>query len=152
MRISFFSVILISTLLVVAIGCGGGDGRVKVYPVHGKVLVKGQPASNARVVFYSAAPATPNQKNPTPAGNTDANGEFRLESYQADDGAPAGEYRVTIVWPEPPPPSFQGMFDAKDRLRGRYSNPETSKLTAKVESGGGEIPPFDLQWQGATEQ
>jgi hypothetical protein len=109
------------------------------------VLVDGQPAADARVVFYSTAPAGPDLKTPTPAGTTDANGEFRLESFEAGDGAPIGEYTVTIVWPETPPPNFRGIFEAKDRLGGRYTSPESSKLTAKVEKGGGEIPPFALK-------
>ena len=39
----------------------------------------------------------------------------------------------------------QGTFDQKDRLGGRYSNPDKSELTAHVDKGGGEIPPFELQ-------
>jgi hypothetical protein len=70
---------------------------------------------------------------------------FRLRSYSPDDGAPAGEFKVTVVWPAAPPPNATGVFQLKDRLGGRYANPETSKLTARVEPGGGEIAPFELQ-------
>jgi hypothetical protein len=67
-----------------------------------------------------------------------------LSSYEPDDGAPAGEFKVTVVWQEPPPPNAVGVFAQKDRLRGRYTNPQTSTLTARVEQGGGELPPFQL--------
>jgi hypothetical protein len=136
-------------LLLVAIvsssGCGPDEGRVRVYPVSGTVLVNDQPAEGARVVFYSTTPADSGQKLPTPSGMTDSSGEFRLDSYEVEDGAPAGDYQVTVVWPEPPPPNATGIYDQKDRLRGRYADRKTSKITARVESGGGEIPPFDLK-------
>ena len=118
---------------------------VDLYPVSGKVLVKGQPAEGAKVTFYPTAAESMGPKMPVPAGTTDANGDFRLQSSEADDGAPAGEFKVTVVWPAPPPPNATGVFDLKDRLGGRYANPQTSKLTAQVEEGGGEIPPFELQ-------
>ena len=81
---------------------------------------------------------------PTPAGETDASGQYRLGSYKLDDGAPVGDYKVTVIWLEPPPATAQGIFDQKDRLAGRYSNAENSKLTARVDKGGGEIPAFEL--------
>jgi hypothetical protein len=68
-----------------------------------------------------------------------------LRSYEPDDGAPAGEFKVTVVWPESPPPNASGVFEVRDRLRGRYANPKTTELTATVEEGGGALPPFELQ-------
>jgi hypothetical protein len=131
-------------LFAAAIGCGADDGRVQVYPVTGKVVVDGQPAEGADVVFYPTTPEVDGIKLPGPAGSTDANGVFRLRSYDPEDGAPAGEFKVTVVWPAPPPPNATGVFQVKDRLGGRYANPQTSTLTARVEPGGGELPPFEL--------
>lgn len=126
-------------------GCGSSDGRIKVYPVHGKVLVNGQPAAGARVVFYPTTAATEGQKLPSPSGETDSAGDYMLQSFAPGDGAPVGDYQVTVVWLEPPPPNAQGIFDQRDRLAGRYATPEKSNLTARVEKGGGEIPPFSLK-------
>jgi hypothetical protein len=131
-------------LLVAALGCSADGDRVDVYPVTGKVLVGGQPAEGAIVTFYSATDELRERKVPPPTGTVDASGEFRLSSYEPDDGAPAGEFKVTVVWQEPPPPNAVGVFAQKDRLRGRYTNPQTSTLTARVEQGGGELPPFQL--------
>ena len=63
-------------------------------------------------------------------------------------GALAGEYIVTIIWPEentstaismeaPPPPP--------DRLKGRYADPEKSKLTAVIKSGPNKLEPFNIE-------
>jgi hypothetical protein len=131
-------------ILVAALGCGADGDRVDVYPVSGKVLVGGQPAEGAIVTFYSATDELRERKVPPPTGTVDANGAFHLSSYEPDDGAPAGEFKVTVVWHEPPPPNAVGVFVQKDRLRGRYTNPETSTLTARIEQGGGELPPFQL--------
>ena len=132
-------------VLVAALGCGAEGDGVKVYPVSGKVLVNGQPAEGATVTFYSTNDELREHKLPPPTATVDANGEFRLSSYEPDDGAPVGEFQVTVVWPEPVPPNAVGVFDQKDRLRGRYANPQISKLTARVDPGGGELPPFELQ-------
>jgi hypothetical protein len=132
-------------VLVAALGCGPGDGRVRVYPASGKVLVRGQPADGAVVTLYPTTPELQEAKVPPPTGTADGNGEFRLSTYGADDGAPAGEYQVTIVWPEARPENYVGIFEPRDQLRGQYATPNSSKLTANLESGGGELPPFELQ-------
>jgi hypothetical protein len=139
--------LVVSGLVVclTGVGCGADDGKLKVYPAHGKVLVKGQPAEGAKVTFYPAVPEVDGKKVPPPNATTEANGEYHLGTYKLDDGAPAGDYKVSVVWLQAPPPNAQGIFDQKDRLGGRYANPEQSKLTAHVEKGGGEIPAFELQ-------
>lgn len=128
-------------------GCGEKTDRVEVFPVHGKVVANGQPAEGARVVFYPKVKEVGGMPMPAPAATTDASGEYRLESYDPEDGAPAGDYVVTVVWPEPPPPNAKelGVYDQKDRLRGRYVDPAKSGLTANVPDGGGEISPFELK-------
>ncbi len=141
----FIASIGLSCLLFGCFGCGPDDGRVEVFPVHGQVLVNGRPAEGARIVFYPTAEPVPGQKVPTPSATTDANGEYQLDSYEAEDGAPAGDFKVTVVWPEPPPPNASGIFDLKDQLSGRYSNSDTTPLSATVEDGGGEIAPFELK-------
>jgi hypothetical protein len=128
-----------------ALGCSTEQDRVEVFPVSGRVLVRGQPAEGAEVAFYPTSPKLKGRKMPGPVGTTDAKGQFQLRSYEPGDGAPAGEFKVTIVWPAPPPPNASGVFNLKDRLAGRYADPQTSTLTAQVEQGGGEIPPFELQ-------
>ncbi len=143
--LNFF--LVISLLMLVASGCSGkSDGRVKVYPVSGKVSVRGTPAGGARVVFYPVSDELKKPGMPIPYGTTDDQGNFKLWSYDPDDGAPEGEYKISVVWLDVPlEKAKENPMGAKDRLSGTYSNPQTSKLTAKVEKGGGEIPPFELQ-------
>ena len=134
--------------LTAACGCSPQTkpGRVPVFPVNGKVLAKDQPVEGAEVVFYGATPELTGHGKPAPAGVTDASGEFRLRSYDPEDGAPAGKFNVTIYWPEPiPPGADEEMYQRKDRFGGRYVDPKTSGLSIEVPDGGGELPPFALK-------
>lgn len=118
------------------------DNRIPVYPVRGQVLVGGQPADNAQVVFH---PLDPDQRL-HPHGRVDADGEFQLSTYELNDGAPAGEYTVTITWSDPPPPgSAPDAPEGPDKLEGRFANPKTSPLRARVEANENELEPFHIE-------
>jgi hypothetical protein len=89
-----------------------------------------------------------------PAGVADENGDFVLESYASKDGAPAGDYKVTIVWPAPqtgPVKRKKKQDDPtaknwrRDRLGEKYADAETSPLTAHITEGKNELPIFDLK-------
>jgi hypothetical protein len=78
--------------------CGGGRGP-KTYAVEGKVLHGGRPAAGARVVFHPKDNADP--QAPRPHGTAGADGSFHLTTNRPGDGAPAGEYSVTVPSPRP---------------------------------------------------
>lgn len=72
------------------VGCGGGSDRPELVPVSGSVTFKGAPVEGATVTFYS-------EKSPRSAqGVTDASGNFKLTTYDTNDGAVAGEHTVSI--------------------------------------------------------
>jgi hypothetical protein len=127
-------------------GCTKGMDNDRVYPVSGKVLIQGKPAEGARITFYRADDSANRPGMAIPFGDVDSKGVYHLQSYVPGDGAPAGDYRVAVAWLEPLPAGANPeQVSRKDRLAGKYSDPTKSKLTAKVEAGGGEIPPFELQ-------
>lgn len=75
-------------------GCGGSD-RPLIVPVGGKIVYKGEPVEGAKVTFH------PTGESPRkPIGTTNANGEFRLTTFDTNDGAPPGEYVVTVYKPQ----------------------------------------------------
>jgi hypothetical protein len=131
---------------LVLAGCGGED-RVDVYPVQGKVLYRGEPAAGAEVVFHAAANAPLSPSIPIPRAVVQSDGTFELASFEPGDGAPAGTYDVTVVWPsaaaaDADPESGGGQ---PDRLGGRYANPDTSGLAATVREEETSLEPFELQ-------
>lgn len=132
-------------LSMISLGCGG-DGRVELYPATGSVTVKGQPAAGAEVVLIAVDESLRGPGNPLPNGVVGPDGRFSLGSYGVGDGAPAGEYQVTIVWAEEVKanPNNPERPPARDRLNSRYAMPAQSGLTATIDAGQTELPPFEL--------
>ena len=77
-----------------------------------------------------------------PFAVADPDGSFRLTTYLVADGAPAGEYVVTVTWPADP----AGGDDAPgaDRLKNAHADTTTSKLRASVRPGDNRLDPFHL--------
>ena len=71
-------------------------------------------------------------------------GTFRPSTQLTADGAPAGEYRVTIVWPEIRLDQGEEIEGA-DRLDGVYAKVTQTQLTVSIHSGDNELPPFELK-------
>jgi hypothetical protein len=117
---------------------GCGNGQKPAIPVQGQLFYKSgekgtEPAGGAVVVFHPI-PADPSPTAIKPIGEVRQDGSFSLTTYKGDDGAPAGEYAVTVIWLEKPvgPRLGENRGLAKDRLEGRYSDPSSPKLKATV--------------------
>ena len=118
------------------------SGRKSVYPVHGQVVDRNnKPAAGAQIFFH---PTDPNYTDLNrPIGKTDETGHFSLTTYTEGDGAPAGEYAVTVLWPVP----RRSPLDPEggDQLKGALANPETSKIRFAVKPGTeNEVPDIKL--------
>jgi len=118
--------------------CANKYGDHPPEPTSGQVLVNGQPANAAMVVFYHQGDW--GEKSIVPQALTDDDGRFVLSTYTMQDGAPAGEYRVTVEWP-----TSLGKNPGPDKLGGKYAKRETSGLTARIEKGNNVLPAFDLR-------
>jgi hypothetical protein len=128
----------VACLCLGLVSCSSKYGDHPPYPTSGQVLVNGQPVKEAQVVFHHEG--NWGERSIVPQAWTDANGRFVLATYGVQDGAPAGDYRVVIIWP-----SYRRKTLGPDKLGGKFSKPETSGLKAHVEKGVNELPPFDLK-------
>jgi len=140
----FGPLLLFSLVLGVAAGCTRSD-RTPVHPARGQVFYDGRAIPHALVTLH---PVGASEKDtPKPRGTVDKDGRFVLTTYEAGDGAPAGEYGVTVEWwlsktapgtPEgdSPPPS--------NHLPARYARVESSRLRVRIEPGNNEIPHIHL--------
>ena len=136
-------------VLIVAIaglsGCTSQSGPAKkvCYPVKGELLVKDKPAGGAMVVFRPKGDANPaDWISGFPRAHVQEDGKFDVGTYTDNDGAPAGDYVLLVTWPAPNPQNEEAA--STDRLSGRYANPDSSKLTAKVEPHPTELAPIRL--------
>jgi hypothetical protein len=136
---------LVVFLALCAGGCSQSSGPPKkvCYPVKGELLVKDKPAEGATVVFRPQG--EPNQdewSSGFPRAYVGADGKFQVGTYGDNDGAPAGDYVLLVSWMAPNPQNEEAP--GIDRLGGRYNDPATSKLTAKVEPRPNELAPIRL--------
>lgn len=150
--------LLISTAVLATLsGCGYNTqhGYIKhdeeLFPVTGRVLFEGQPAKNATVIFHRKRSANDNgMAKPSanaplnPRGECNDQGEFEIFTYAADDGAPAGDYQVTVSWRDPEGTGREENFP--ELLPRHYLDPGSSGLMATVgESDSNDLPPFELK-------
>jgi hypothetical protein len=130
--------------LLATAGCG--DGKIRRYPINGSVNVDGKPTAGVMVIFCPVGGSEELQKM-RPFGITEADGKFQLTSVQRADGAPLGQYKVLMNWPEQSRgPSRDGIQEmGPDRLQGRYMNLNKCQFTVDVKSGANDLPPFELR-------
>ena len=140
---------VLTVVVVMLCGCTSKpDNRPRRVPVTGTVLYKGQPVADATVLFEPA------NDTPAAAGKTDAQGHYRLETFDPADGAVPGDYKITVRKVEVirghkgeqvpddyvgPPPDEKWLLPAK------FSKAETSGLAATVNEGQTNEIKLDLQ-------
>jgi hypothetical protein len=121
-------------------GCRQDQPRIPVYPVTGKVTVGGVVPAGALVVLYPKAGA---EGAPRPSGKVKADGTFALTTFEADDGAPAGEYVATVRW-------NKLIKRGRDHVAGpnviakRYSDRESSIWKVNVAAAPNELEPLTI--------
>lgn len=120
--------------------------RQPTHPVQGQVTLDGKPVANATIVFKPVDDSKFKWRE-QPQAKSDAEGRFTVFTYEANDGAPAGEYRVGIAV------LGGGDDEGGDQVRRdssaakvptRYADAFTSGLTAKVEAKPNTLPTFEL--------
>jgi hypothetical protein len=113
------------------------------FPVQGKIFVGDKPAEGAVIAFHPVKKAE--GPSSTSRGTADSQGKFSLTTYVSGDGAPEGEYIVTVYWPERPlNPNGEGHDLPVDKLRGKFANPAASKLRARIGPQLTTLPRLDL--------
>jgi hypothetical protein len=127
-RRAWLAGLLLAPALLGAAGCGGPK-RKPVFTTKGTVLLDGKPVANVTVFLHPPA----GEPDPVrPLGMTDAEGVFKLTTYEAHDGAPAGDYVVTLMY-EPLDSPLVRRKGKKPEIPAKYTTPETSPLRATVQ-------------------
>lgn len=135
-------VLFAAVLVTVALGTAGcSDSGPKLYSVKGKVSVDGKPASDATVFFHRKGRENPNE--PVPYGKCGPDGSFALTTSKEGDGAQAGEYLVTVVWPDMSK-APDGNGGRPDLLRGAYDKAAKSTIKATVEAKDNQLPAIEV--------
>lgn len=147
--------LLCGFLLPIA-GCAD-DGRPQLIEATGTVRLNGEPVADALIFFM---PEVGNPVMRPSRATTDAQGNFRLGTYNKEDGIPPGKYKVGIEKREcvgALPPNYDPQAPQATRLTHKWitpkelANPETSGLKAIVTRAGLEPDLFELKRSGKPE-
>src|SRR5262249_14892195 len=115
------------------------------HPATGQVFYEGKPVAGAVVVFHPQGDkADPKIRH---AAETDKEGKFSLTTFKKGDGAPAGDYKVTVVLYEPKLKEGEvpGDRPVKSLLPLKYGDPALTPLRATVKAARNELPRFELK-------
>jgi hypothetical protein len=115
---------------------------VSFHPVEGQVLLGNQRVAEAKVVFHPTEGQLPGGQRPQ--AYTDERGRFSLMTALPGDGAPEGEYAVTVELRAPVQVGEEVIRDGRNLLPPVYSRPETTRLRCRVRPGQNILPPFVL--------
>ena len=136
---------LVVLALLSLASCGESRNFPKVHPVKGKILVNGQPAPDCQIYLHRTSEDTLSVPA-TPQAVTDQTGAFQITSYHMNDGAPEGEYRVTVSWLLAT--KARGSADeyvTRNYLPARYAAADRSGLRVTIAKGDNRLPPFELK-------
>ena len=138
-RLSIASLCCVSISLT---GCGEASSQLPVFPVQGMVAHQGRPLANALIALHPLDKSNP--RVIACRATTDANGRFSVSTYKANDGAPVGEYRVTVECYRLKG-SGSNFEPGPNILPVKYSHPSTTNLTLRVAEGTNNSPTFELK-------
>mgnify|MGYP002383080171 CR=1 FL=1 len=138
-------VVLVAGILFA--GCSD-NSRAPTFPVTGKVMYrKTTVPTGAQVVFHPLDPLVEKKIGGKPRGIVKEDGTYTLTMYSPDDGAPEGEYGVTIDWRAKPKEG--GMLGDEGRstkplLKPKYSTPNKPAFKVTVKKGEKNEHNFDV--------
>lgn len=138
-----------SALLLFAALAGCGSPKPDVVPAGGKVTYrKTTVPAGALVVFHPADPETEKRIGGKPFAKVGDDGTFRLTTYAEGDGAPPGDYGVTIDWRGTEKGAKFSLGSegggGAPKLNPKYSTPSAPAFKITVKKGDSNEFAFDV--------
>ena len=133
---------LLTLLALILPGCNRRDPNLPVqYPVSGKITLDDKPLTGAGIMFLPRGKT----RGTGAYGMTDAEGNYTLKTDYGGDGAPEGEFAVTVSkvvnrdgTPYVPNPNAAEAGE-RETLPAIYHDSIKTVLSANVPKGGGQI-------------
>ncbi|MDZ4659795.1 MAG: BON domain-containing protein [Bythopirellula sp.] len=133
--------LFLSLAVLLAVGCGEAAlEKLPVYPAKGSITFKGKPIPGAMITLH---PTTPVENVPNPQANVSKDGTFSIRTYGAEEGAPEGDYKLTVLWYKP-------IVNGPDFTSGpnvipqKFTKPETTSIEIKIAAGKNDLPTIQL--------
>lgn len=143
-RVPTTSAALLGLLLMSAlVGCFKGKSPWEVtHPATGVVTFKGRPVVDAELTFFPEDQSYPDSVRPK-AKSTEG-GKFEVWTYVQGDGAPVGNYKVTVIHNEVSV-SKNTIVAKPNDLPEKLSKRQTTDIQVKIVAGKNEIPSIDIK-------
>jgi hypothetical protein len=134
-------------MLMLISGCGGPEGGevLSTVTASGTLSVKGQPLEFHQVILSA-------EGKRSAVGISDKDGKFVLGTNKEGDGAPPGDYSVSVLYVGPPSTNpndgineFSTPPPPKFKVNRKYNDPKVSGLTATIPTSGTSELKIDLQ-------
>ncbi len=120
------------------VGCD--SNRIPLEPTTGTLTINGSPPVGAIVGLHPVS-GDFDERGSRPAGQVKEDGTVTFSTYASGDGVPAGDYKVTINWPQNP----AGPDPGEDRLWGKCLLPAKTPLSISVKEGENVLDPIVLK-------
>jgi hypothetical protein len=114
--------IVLALAFVGVIGCSSKVSHPPTAKVTGKVEEKGKPVSGASVFFV---PTT--QGVQAAFGTTDESGNYQLTTFEPNDGAMPGAFKIKVTKFDKPPTATQVFKDSDEEIRYYQENPKAAQ-------------------------
>ena len=134
--------LLLSIIAVTLFGCSSQTGP-ECFPVHGLVSTKGKPLAEAMVTLHPVSGEMAGGQKPL--GITKADGTFELTTFKSGDGAPPGEYAISVELRALQTGGEEPTRTGPNTLPAKYAKPATSGLKFTVIAGENQISPIELK-------
>jgi hypothetical protein len=141
-RFARFGLATVAITLATLTGCGGDASRVPVHPTTGAIKFRGQPVPGAFVSLHPSGDTGTGA--PSPRATVGPDGRFSLSTYDGQDGAPEGDYVLTVQWYKP---IRQGneLVGGPNALPRKYASAKTSDLIVKIAAGENQLAPIQIR-------
>ena len=140
-----------AALAIVAIsssGCGSDNpNELPVYHATGRISLKGESPGGAFVALHPKGGTAKQHDGQVvvPRAQVQPDGTFSLTTYRAGDGAPAGEYAVTVEWQKIVTSANGDPAKGPNLVPKQYAKPETSPVSIKIAAGTNDLPTIVLK-------
>jgi hypothetical protein len=134
--------VVAAALFLPAFGCSKGDkNRVAVHPVQGTIQYRGQPIEGAFVLLH---PTSAIEGVPAPRATVAKDGSFAVTTFDGNDGAPEGEYVLTVQWNKPVRQDNE-VVGGPNVLPAKYASAKTSDVKIHVATGENRLNPIQIR-------
>jgi hypothetical protein len=140
-RGAYAAVVLAASVAIASLGCSKADDHVAVYPVKGKIQYQGKPINGA---FVTLQPKAAVEGVPGPRATVAADGTFEVSTFNGGDGAPEGDYTLTVQWYKAIVRDHE-LIGGPNALPAKYASPKTSGLLVSVAAGENLLKPIVLR-------